>query len=254
MVILFHYPVQHSDSPEEIQLQIDSIHRQSESFRFIPHLDESVAFNTVPLEETLLIADFAERRRAILSVLRTDSNRYSKIINLAIHNNDGETAHYAASSLLHQKRLMDKQLNDLEKRMNENPGDREAMITYADIITQYYAESDPDNGSLAIYIERGIEILQKLIASFDDIPVKYPSELLSLYMTTKNWAMAEQIERLLQNQYPNSETKSLALLQYYFDKNDFVNFRHEIQDARDSSLILSPQLIDNIQFWSGSIT
>lgn len=252
-VLLFYKSGQHADSPEEIQQQIDSIHRQSESYQFIPIFDEYEDYHVVPIEETLLIADYSERRKTVLGVLRRDASQYSHVINLAVRNDDSETAHYAASSLLHQKRKLDKQIIGIAKELEANPYDRDLLMAYADMVNDYIGISDPADGVAAVYREQSAEVLRSLVDLQEPVPVKYPVNLLS-YLTSKHdWEAAARIESILKIRFPESEIRAIALLEYYFARQDIGRFNQTLHELRESNLILSPQLIDNMNFWAGEI-
>jgi len=250
-VLLFYKSGQHADSPEEIQQQIDSIHRQSESYHFIPVLNEDDDYHAVPLEETLLIANFTERRKAVLGVMRRDINQYSQTITLAIRNEDSETAHYAASSLLHQKRKLDRRLSELAAEMSEDPYNPDKMMAYADRISDYIRISDPSDGMIEVYRERSAQVLLSLIDLQKPVPVKYPTELLAYLTAIRDWETAARIEHLLMTRFPESETRAMALLSYYFTTRNIERFNQVCHDLRESSMIVSPQLMDNLQFWAG---
>ena len=71
---------------------------------------------TVPLEEALLINDAKRRRALMLGVLRTDPMSYLDLLLTARFNEDTETAHYAASTIMELQRNLQM---EIQQRQSE---------------------------------------------------------------------------------------------------------------------------------------
>ncbi len=211
--------------------------------------DVGVEINVAPIAETLLIADYAHRRRTVLDLLKQDASAHVAYINMALKNEDTETAHYAASSILHQKRKLDSRLAELSASLEQNPADLAIAQEYEAALTQYLATIDLDPSDRSFYIKENTRVLEQIFALSDQIGIAALIRLVSLLLETGSYSRAQELCDFLENDYPESPEKYLALLESYYVMRDKAAFQKALTDFRNSNCVFDSQTISVIRLW-----
>lgn len=103
-------------------------------FGTIAHVDD-----TVPLEEALLINDPARRRKMMMSILRSDPMAYLDLLLVARFNEDTETAHYAASTIMELQRQLQMALQQQQAEVIRDKTNQEKHKAYLQLLEKYCA-------------------------------------------------------------------------------------------------------------------
>ena len=98
----------------------------------------------IPLEDALSINTPKLRREMILSILREDPMKHVELLLAARGNDDTETAHYAASTIMELQRQIQSELRRLQQEA-ENAPDIDKHRAYITLL-QRYCESGMVNG------------------------------------------------------------------------------------------------------------
>lgn len=101
-------------------------------FGTIANVDE-----TVPLEEALLINDPVRRRKMMMSILRSDPMSYLDLLLVARFNEDTETAHYAASTIMELQRQLQLALQQQQAEMLRDKTNIEKHRSYLLMMEKY---------------------------------------------------------------------------------------------------------------------
>jgi tetratricopeptide (TPR) repeat protein len=218
---------------------------------YIRTLNFEAETNMVPLEESLLISDRTQRRETILNVLKKDIYEYTDFLMEALGNDDAETAHYAASSMLHMRRVLDVKMREVTSLYEENPYDADVLIDYVEIIDKYIKISDLDPFVKDRYIIESIKVLKKIIVRKFDISQKYVYRLIELLIETENFQEAQKYCDLVLNKFEDNEEKYLTLLRSYFQMKDRTKFELILVQIKDLEIGLSHNVNELIRFWVG---
>lgn len=217
-----------------------------EYFKQLDMLDET---NVVSIEESLLISDIEQRRETMMKTLKKDDLNYFKLISNAVKNDDPETSHYAASSMLNKRRVLDIKMRAMEEKYQENPDDRSIAMKYFDIIDNYIRIFDLDAEIMEKYLDESISILKKIIDNRSQAPQKYVVKLIELLISKDCQKEAKKYCKKLISDYSDNEEKYVELLKSYYAMKDKNNFDITLKSFIDSEVIFSNEVLEIIRFW-----
>jgi hypothetical protein len=222
-------------------------------FELIEPLDVSAETNIAPLEETLLVADYGKRREIILNLLKEDISSHVNYINLALYNEDSETAHYAASGILHKKRKLDTSLSIMSSLYHNDTADLTVAYTYADLLQQYLTTVHLDPVNKLYYTYENVRVLEKIISKSRELKIGPLTRLIDLLLEIEDFSRTSVLCQELWDKFPDSEEKFLTLLKSYFIMKDKKNFEQVFRQFRDSDLYFSSETMHVIRLWLGSV-
>jgi hypothetical protein len=212
-------------------------------------VDVQSEINIAPLLDMLLVADFDRRRQAILDILKTDTLINTGYMQTALHNEDTETVHYAASGLQHIWHKLDARLHELHSQYLFNPENPQAAAAYADLLDQYLTSFKLDPATRQQYLQESIKILSQLVENSDLTRI---SRLIDHLMAVGEYQQAGQFCRKLFTEYPESETKYLVLLKNFFLMKDKSHFDRVFDQFRTSDISFSRDTLNIIRLWIGA--
>jgi hypothetical protein len=249
--MLFMQPqTQNSDEKDHISSVPDQF---VPTFELFEPLDVTEEINVAPLEESLLVADFSKRREIILNLLKHDVTSHSNFINLALYNDDTETAHYAASGILHNKRKLDTNLSILSSLYQNDPTDMTVAYAYADLLRQYLTTIHLDPADKLFYTYSNIHVIGSILSKCGHLRDNLIMRLIDLLLEVENFVRANELCDILERDYPDSEEKFLTLLKGYFIMKDKQRFELALKKFRDSDLYFSSETMHVIRLWLGSV-
>jgi hypothetical protein len=229
--------------------QDDHISKELSGRKYLKELNIADETNVVSLEESLLISDTNHRRETMMKVLKKDALNYFQFISSALNNDDSETSHYAASSILYIRRLMDTKMREISKIRHENPDDITIAMDYFEITDRYIKIFDLDADIMAKYIEENILILKKIIDDKEETPQKYIIRLIELLIIRDEHTEAKKYCKIVLLMYPDNEEKYVGLLKSYYEMKDKKNFNSILQLFIDSNVIFSSRVLEIVRFW-----
>ena len=205
--------------------------------------------NVVPIEESLLVADKSHRRETILNLLKKNADDYIGYLLLALKNEDPETTHYAASSILHLQRNLDTQMMQRTLAYQQHPGDPVVIQAYFDILEQYTKTCELDPVLHQKYQLEAISLLKQLIARSKNVTLTHYYRLIELLMDTGNLEEAKHYCLYVDHFFEDTEDKFMHLLNDSFMMNDKDAF-----DATRKRLMTLPVPLSNqtnrlLHFW-----
>lgn len=222
-------------------------------FELIEPLNVTAETNIAPHEETLLIADYETRREVILNLLKEDVSSNINYINLALYNEDSETAHYAASGILHTKRKLDTGLGILSSLYQNDPSNLTIAFTYADLLHQYLTTVQLDPVDKLNYTYENARVLERIINNKRENKIVHLIRLIELLLETEDFNRTIVFCNKLWEEYPDSEEKFLILLKSYFVMKDKQHFDLVFKRFRDSDIYFSSDTMQVIRLWLGSV-
>ena len=229
--------------------QDNHVIKELSSKMYFKELNMADETNIVSLEESLLISDTNYRRETMMKALKKDALNYFSFIKTAINNDDDETSHYAASSMLNTRRLLDIKMREISKVYHENPDDINIAMDFFDITDRYITIFDFDAEIMEKYVEDNILLLKKIIKDKVDIPQKYIIRLIELLISTYNNDEAKKYCEIVAKNYPDNEDKYLGLLKSYYEMKNKKDFDLTFKRLMDSDVVFSNEVLEIIRFW-----
>ncbi len=206
------------------------------------------AEDTVPLEEALLINDPGRRRSLILSILRSDPMAYLDLLMVARFNEDTETAHYAASTIMELQRQIQMEIQRQQREIEKDAMDMEGRIKYIDLLNKY-CNSGLMEGQ---FLRRQRLVLDRALADALNIEL---SEAL-LYIQVKNALALEKpsdakqaAERMLAK-WPQSETAWLAAFRVAVETRDGAGLKGLMNKMRHFRIDWTKNGREQLALWT----
>jgi hypothetical protein len=241
-----------ADQDEPIE-NLNNYESETPVFELIEPLNVLTETNIASLEETLLIADYRKRREVILNLLKEDVSDHAGHIDLALHNEDSETAHYAASGILHVRRKLDSSLSIFSELYRNDPSDITVAYTYADLLHQYLTTVHLDPVDKLYFTYENIHVLERIVQKGGEAKIGQMTRLIDLLLEIEDFSRTVLYCNNLWKKYPDSEEKFLTLLKSYFLMKDKPNFEIVFKKFRDSDIYFSSETMNVIRLWLGSI-
>jgi len=238
---------------ENIENSADFV-REMPVFELIEPLDVKTESNIAPMEETLLVADYDKRREVILNILKEGTMNRSGFIDMALRNEDSETAHFAASGILHAKRKLDLNLSIYAEMYRNDPSDMTVAYTYADLLFQYLSTVRLDRVDRLYYQHENIHVLERIVKKGDQSRSAPMIRLIELLLDIEDYNRANQYCAELREKFPDSEEKYLTLLKSFFVMRDKTNFEQIFRKFRDSNVYFSSETMNVIRLWLESLS
>lgn len=229
--------------------QNDYIAKAYSGRNYFKDLDIADETNVVSIEEALLISDTDYRREIMMKALKKDALKYIQFISTAINNDDPETAHYAAASMLNMRRALDIKMRETLKIRDENPDNISIAMDYFDITDSYINIFDIDSGIRAKYIDDNILILKTIIEDKVGTPQKYIMRLIELLVATGNYEEAKKYCKIFLLSYPDNEDKYEGLLKSYYEMKNKKDFDFVLRSLIDSEIMFSNEMLEIMRFW-----
>lgn len=212
--------------------------------------DAEREMNIVPLEEALLVNDFAIRRKAMIDVLKQDSLEYLGVLQTAVGNEDTETSHYAASAIMEVKRQLMLKLQQFEVRYEKEKDDPFLLRAYADVLKSYMRSGFLDERTEMKYRYTYSAVLERLIELAPESAEAYPDKI-DTDLKLGEYISAERSALLYLRQFPDREDAYIRLMKVYFTVRSFDKLNRTLEQLKHSPVRLSHEGLTIVRFWSG---
>ncbi len=237
---------------KQIDLAQVSFSHEKKRFVFAPDEDER---ELVPIEESLLVATHADRRKAFLKSIRLNVDKNVTLYSLALENDDPETSHYSASIVMESAANFQAALQTFAADFDKRPDDVELTLDYAEAVRAYLLSSIPT----------GIELIryQRLYAFLlGELRRKHPEELnaenyafaVSLLLRMQEFPQAEDWAKAAVAQFPDEEASHLSLIKVYYQMGHTDAFMHAMDALSASYIELSRSGAALLRFFAGENT
>lgn len=210
-------------------------------------LDESVALNLIPFEDTLYINKESIKRAAILDLLKNDMGKLSPLLGTALSDKDTETSHYAAVGIVEIKNKLMKELHEYKANYDALK-DENSLISYAYALKKYlgcgYWEEASKENLMNVYQT----ILDKLLSSYEGEEDFYIDRI-NYEIEQKNFYKAGIYCKRFRIAHKESEKPYLMYLKLYYTAGDMKNFSHVLNALKRSEIAISFDTWDIAKFW-----
>ncbi|OAB47257.1 hypothetical protein [Paenibacillus antarcticus] len=205
--------------------------------------------NVIPIEEALIVNEYAARRTVMINVLKQDSMNYMDILQKAVSNEDTETSHYAVSAIMEMKRKLTLSLEELSLKYESNKDDAHILRTYSDVLSNYMKSGFLDERTLRKYKFTYILVLDQLITILPEDDSAY-IEKVDTELEVGALLDAEKTALLYLNRRPHSEEAYLCLLKVYFYMKSYSRLQEILNSLKSSPISLSNRALTLVRFWS----
>ncbi len=232
------------------QVDLSEVSFSTERKQFV-HAPDEEERELVPIEESLLVATHAERRKAFLNSIRLNGDKDIALYSKALENDDPETSHYSASIVMEAIANFQATLQELGVEYEKTPGDPEVAGAYAMQVRRYL-----DSGVLTgVELERYHSLYAHLL---DSLREKTPEALESAHylqavetlIAMRELPRAEAWAKAGVERFPDEEAAHLGLMRVYYETGDQQRFLQALSTLKASYIELSRQGAALVRFYT----
>lgn len=228
---------QNEDIPIEILSKKEKIEREKE-------------LNIIPIEEALIVSDYASRRKAMLDVLKKDAIQYMDVIKMAVLNEDTETSHFAVTAVLEVKRKLTLSMQTFSVEFEKNPQDLDIAKSYAQVLKEYMRSGFLDELTLRKFKYTYIHVLKKMIDSNNGDPLTF-EEKIRVELELHEYNAAEETGLKYLQKYPNIENSYISLLNVYYETKSKRKMEQILEELMSSTIKFSNRALTIVRYWTG---
>lgn len=214
--------------------------------------DEKSILDLVPIEEALLLNDNGIKRAMLLDMLKGDMHKYPFILKAALVNEDTETSHYAAAGIVEVKRKLQQYLQECKQKY-EASKDKNALISYAYALRAYQncglLDEANEKKTMAVYKD----ILRELLEFYSGEEVFF-TDLISYEIEAGDLDTAGTYCKKFIDECKQSEKPYLMYLKLFYSSHDRKSFNDMLQILEGSTVCLSYNAWNIINFWKGALS
>lgn len=229
-------------------IEEDKIQR---NYYFLPDINVKSDSDIISLEDSLEISNLFYRRRTVLDMLKNEFNSYWDYLNIAIKNEDSEITHYAATSILQNKRNLESKMKEVKSNYLEYKSIQNS-INYYDVLSNQLKLPYIDKRTKHEYILESIDVLKFIVDNDENFNQEYITQLIELLLEIKDYECVKNYLHIFAKNYPPNEEKYLTLLNGFYllgDKDNFKKYLSKLKNERN----LSKKTLDVIGYWSGGL-
>ena len=204
----------------------------------------------VSLEEVILINDSEIKKEQLMRCLQDNDISNTKILKLAIKDENIETAHYASVAIIDMTSRFEENLRELREKVEKNKDDIRLISEYSNEIKMYIDSGLIEESKIFEYRKSYIDILKVLI-KLDDKKEHY-EDIIDSYLIIKDFKNAEIYCNEFVNEY-NCEEAYLKRLKYYYELGDKQLFYKNLNELKNSPITLSREGLKALRFWNDEV-
>lgn len=236
--------------PREVDLSEMSFSHEKLSTEIAP--DEETEMLLTPLQDMFLVGSNQDKRRAMLYALKQDMERYLSGISQGIADEDSETSHYAATSLMKYTSDFTANIQRLAVLYEQDPADEETNRVYADIVYQYL-NSNP------LMPEMDLKKYRYLYWNLMENRKRHNPEgllladygkMMKISLLLENPGSAEEWVEAGGERFPKEEQSYLNALEFYIRTGRREDFHACMEALKKSDIPLSPEGLSLIRFFA----
>ncbi|MEK4523174.1 hypothetical protein MKX96_16215 [Psychrobacillus sp. FSL W7-1493] len=225
---------------EDIALNISS---------FQEIIDREKILDIVPIEDALVISDYAARRKVMINVLKEDPLEHIEVIKTAVLNEDTETSHYAVTAVMEVKRKLSISIFELAEIYNSNKQDFLTSTFYKKAIKAYMNTGFLDDLTLGKYKYLYIEVLDQLIlnhvANEQIYKEKFKAEL-----QMQEYSAAEKTCKDYLKKFSTSEEPYICLIELYYTTKSTRKLQETLVRLKNTTIPFSNRGLTIVRYWS----
>ncbi len=206
-------------------------------FVFAPSNEEA---DLVPMEESLLVSDVKDRRKAILNSIRGGVSLSGALFSKALANDDPETSHYSATVIMEMTAEYQTALQKLSMAFDRDHMDADINIAYARATHAYYASGILSEIELKKYGYVVIHLLENLRRQRQDLitPELYQMAV-EVMLDQGELRSALQWSRHGCLRFARNESMHLLLMRTCYEMGDAQGLVEAVRVLSDANIPLS---------------
>lgn len=246
IVLILHYQILF-EADGGIDVGVEKLKLESELYKSVTVDEKKNAQYTVPIEEALLINSPKERRTIIMDVLNDNPKEYIEFLQKAGNNEDTEVVHYAVTAMVEISKENDYLLQEYERKYALEPDNPIVLEQYMDFLWGCLSQNLMQGQVEALNRELFSNLAQKKFASGGSI-TDYV-RIIENDLKRKNYTLASEYLRKMQEDYPKREEYYLLRLQYLASLGRGEEVQKLLNEVVDSQIFLSSKTKEVLAFW-----
>ena len=218
--------------------------------QFLVKPDYNQYVNLVPLEEAFILSDPYEKRKLLLDILKKNMDGYIRQVKLALGDNDSETSHYAASTIMELTRKHMLLLQSMEVEYEKNEEDIDFSLEYGENLKKYADSGILEEKDRKKYLYQYIKVIEKIIYEVENnLKEDIYINLIEALMEVESYNNIEKYCMEYKKEYPLSEQAYIYLLKYYYATGQTLSFFKILKDLKETTIPISKNTLSLIRFW-----
>lgn len=246
IVLILHYQILF-EADGGINVGVEKLKLESELYKSVTVDEKKNAQYTVPIEEALLINSPKERRTIIMDVLNDNPKEYIEFLQKAGNNEDTEVVHYAVTAMVEISKENDYLLQEYERQYSLEPDNPIVLEQYMEFLWGCLSQNLMQGQVEAMNRELFSNLAQKKFASGGSI-TDYV-RIIENDLKRKNYTLASEYLRKMQEDYPKREEYYLLRLQYLASLGRGEEVQKLLNEVVDSQIFLSSKTKEVLAFW-----
>ncbi|MGX6443166.1 PLD nuclease N-terminal domain-containing protein [Neobacillus sp. K501] len=224
------------------------IEKQKEQADILRKVDFERETSFVPMKDALLLNDNQTKRKMLLDILKNDTFSHIGILQTALHNDDSETSHYAATAIQDIKSQLLSSIQQMEYQLEKHPDNQKLLTSYAEVIKSYVNTGFLDKRTEKKYYYHYSQMMERII---EIVPTEkdYYIKKINCDILLGELSSAEKYCQTFLDYCSNEEEAYFMSMKLYFSMKNQVKFNKTLQMLRESSVRLSPNGLNKIRFW-----
>lgn len=247
LVLILHFQI-FFRADDGIDVGVEKLRLESELYKSVTVDEKKVAANTVPIEEALVVNSAKERRTIIMDVLNDNPKEYIEFLQKAGNNEDTEVVHYAVTAMVEISKENDYNLQNFERQYAKDPEDVEVLTQYTDFLwsclSQNLMQGQVEVLNRELYSSLMLKKMTLSPGSITDFKRAIENEL-----KRKNYTLASERLRQMQETYPDSEEYYLSRLDYLAALGRGDEIKLLLQEINKRHIYLSSATKGVLAFW-----
>lgn len=210
------------------------------------HCDEDV----VPLRDTFLLDDIQKKRQFFTEAIKQNVIENQEILQMAMHDEDRETAYYVVSMMTSKMEDLETQLFTLEGELiGEDKEHLDGLREYAGLLKGYLShERFIDHVTFRQKQGVYLGIMDRLVSLFPQ-EKQYYKEQYEQLLQMREYPVAEELCGQFQRQFPDDEDAFLMYIAVYQKMHDMEKLQQKIREMKASPIALSKKALNVIRYW-----
>lgn len=215
---------------------------------YVREIDMEKEINIVPIEDSLSLSSFKDRRAFLIDLLKKDYSRHIIALQKAVKNVDSETSHYAGAALMEIKKQFDILLHSANKKFEANKNDISTIMEYIEVIKKYLNSNLPDEVSSREYNVNLSYLIEKLLLKKHDDKQLFIDKIL-IDLKLGNYDNAKVFIEKFRHFFPNNAEPYMMLLRFFYETNNHKSLLEIIDSLKKVDVKLSARDLDIINYW-----
>jgi tetratricopeptide (TPR) repeat protein len=205
--------------------------------------------NVVPVEEALLINPDRTKRQMVMEAIKHNPADYLMSLKKALHADDSETAHYAASGITDVKRILERDLLEASAKYKEKSNNRNYVNHYIRALSNMIESQLSVDIMQRRYQLQLVSVIETFIDSGMNVEEKMYELLLDTLMMLDGYQEAIQWAQRFVEAYPDNEKSLMYVLNISYTLKNNQVFQHALNDLKQPRFATSTQTRDIIAYW-----